>query len=258
MPAGSAVPWAPEDLPIAADDLGSWNYVVLEEIVDDIALLRRWPWPVVDPLGRLLWADGAEHDTDDASADVDLLRVQIYAANGIERKPRCGDTFAAPPSVDLHWRETHTHDLRELLGSADVYDISADAREAAKIAYQSSLGAIQPAHAADDEAHALALLGAPDPPDAAPIARHRYSNRSTQRRRAHLCASDRKRRASEHTSYRARATSALDRVLTAEQFAGLLWADVAVRTDRSRLAIVLLDLPFSSLVLRRQIVVPAD
>jgi hypothetical protein len=151
MPAGSAVPWAPEDLPIAADELGSWSYVVLEEIVDHVALLRRWPWPVVDPLGRLLWPEGAEHDSQDATVDLDLLEAQMYRPNGIERQPRCGDTFAAPPSVDVHWRSTHTDDLRELLGNADVYDMSADALEAAKIAYQSSLGAIQPARAADEE-----------------------------------------------------------------------------------------------------------
>jgi hypothetical protein len=60
MPAGSAVPWAPEDLPIAADEVGGWSYVVVEEIVDDVAVLRRWSWPVVDPLGRLLWPEAAE------------------------------------------------------------------------------------------------------------------------------------------------------------------------------------------------------
>jgi hypothetical protein len=153
MPPDSAVPWAPEDLPIAANELGVWNYVVLEEIVDDVALLRRWPWPVVDPLGRLLWPDGAEHDDEDAAVDLDLLKSQLYEPNKIQREPRCGDTFAAPPNID-QWRSPHANDLRELLGTADIYDISADAREAAKIAYQSSLGAIQPEDATDEESQA--------------------------------------------------------------------------------------------------------
>jgi hypothetical protein len=44
--------------------------------------------------------------------------------------------------------------VRALLGDSAVYDISADAREAAKIAYQSSLGAIGTAEAADEAAQA--------------------------------------------------------------------------------------------------------
>jgi hypothetical protein len=142
-------------LPIAAADLGSWSYVVLEEIVDGLALLHRWPWPVVDPLGRLLWPESPEHEGDDGEVDLDLLRVQLYAPNGIVRKPRCGDTFAALlPGDDLSWGGEPVADLRQLLGNGDVYDISADAREAAKIAYQSSLAAIQPASVVGEESHA--------------------------------------------------------------------------------------------------------
>lgn len=154
MPPGSAVFWAPEDLPTAADELGSWSYVVLEEIVDDVALLRRWPWPVVDPLGRLLWPDDTEHEHDSAAVDLELLKAQLYDANGIERAPRCGDTFAVPLHAGEHWRSAHVNDLRRILGDEIIYDISADAREAAKIAYQASVGAIRPARATDDGARA--------------------------------------------------------------------------------------------------------
>jgi hypothetical protein len=153
MPTDSAVPWAPQDLPVAATDLGSWSYVVLEEIVDDAAVLHRWSWPLVDPLGRLLWPERAAEASSDAAVDLDLLRAQLYTPNKIMRRPRCGDTFAAPPG-DLSWDGQQVVDLRELLGSGGIYDISADAREAAKIAYQSSLAAIQPASAADDESQA--------------------------------------------------------------------------------------------------------
>lgn len=144
MPPGSAVPWAPEVLPVSRDDLASWNYVVLEEIVDGMALLRRWSWPVVDPLGRLLWPDGTEHDTAEAAVDVRMLKAQLYLPNGIAREPRCGDTFAVPLRVAARWGR-RVRDVRLLFGAAPVFDVSADAREAAKIAYQASLGAIQPA-----------------------------------------------------------------------------------------------------------------
>lgn len=150
MPAGSAVPWAPEDLPIPADQLGSWDYVVVEELVDDVVLLRRWPWPVVDPLGRLLWPDGAEHDTAAAAVDLRLLKLQLYVPNGIARQPRCGDAFAAH-AAHPQWRRRRTDDLRSLLGDTEIYDISADAREAGKMAHQASTGAIRAAQAAERE-----------------------------------------------------------------------------------------------------------
>ncbi|HKC28206.1 MAG TPA: hypothetical protein VKB75_09360, partial [Jatrophihabitans sp.] len=146
MPPGSAVPWAPEDLPVSSEELGSWCYVVLEEIVDDVAVLRRWPWPVVDPLGRLQWPDGSEHETGEGTIDVALMQAQLYEPSDIARQPRCGDTFAASGGPDESWNGEHVADLRELLGDAQLYDISADAREAAKIAFQSSLGAIEPEH----------------------------------------------------------------------------------------------------------------
>jgi hypothetical protein len=152
MPAESAVAWVPEDLPIPADSLDAWAYIVLEEIVDDVALLRRWPWPVVDQLGRLLWPGETEHEVDTAAVDLELLKAQLYTPNRIRREPRCGDTFAASRGGGEHWPDALIEDLRDLLGSGGVYDISADAREAAKIAYHSSLGAIAPAATVADDA----------------------------------------------------------------------------------------------------------
>ena len=153
MPPDSSVPWAPDGLPIAAAEFGGWNYVVLEEIVDDVAVLRRWPWPVVDPLGRLLWTDGAEHDSDAIAVDLELLKAQLYTANGLQRQPRCGDTFAAPRQARER-RDRRPRDLRTVFGDGPMYDVSADAREAAKIAYQASLGAIRPARDVGDTASA--------------------------------------------------------------------------------------------------------
>ena len=142
IPFGRTVPWAPEALPIKANEFGQWNYVVLEEIVDEIAVLRRWPWPVVDPLGRLAWPGRMEHETDEIAVDLELLKAQLYTANGLQRAPRCGDVFAVP-RVANHSRARRLRDLRDVLGTGRLYDISADAREAAKIAYQASVGAIR-------------------------------------------------------------------------------------------------------------------
>jgi hypothetical protein len=153
VPLDTTVPWAPEDLPIPADVLAAhWHYAVLEEIVDEVALFRRWPWPVVDQLGHLIWPQTDEHATYSATADVDDLRTQVYEPSGIRRRPRCGDTFAITATVRDVWRRggRATH-LDDLLGD-QVYDISADAREAAKIAYQGSLGPVQTPDAADDQA----------------------------------------------------------------------------------------------------------
>jgi hypothetical protein len=151
MPAGTGVPWAPEGLPLAAEVAATCSYVVLEEIVDGVALLRRWPWPVVDSLGRLIWPGGSEHRTDSATISIAFLRAQLYEPNGTERQPRCGDTFAVPAGGHQHWRARQSRDLRDVFGDA-VYDISADAREAVKIAYQASLGAVQPIGTADPAA----------------------------------------------------------------------------------------------------------
>ena len=150
-PPDSTVAWAPEDLALSADELAGLSYVVVEDMVDQLALLRRWPWPRVDPLGRLIWHDGSEYDSDAAAVEVPLLRAQLYTPNGLRRHPRCGDTFAAAGSVEVRWHTvTEVTDLRELFSGA-LYDISADAREAAKIAYQAGLGAVRPPRAVDEQ-----------------------------------------------------------------------------------------------------------
>lgn len=143
-------PWVPEDLPVSAEQTAGWTYVVLEELIDGVALLRRWPWPVVDALGRVRWLGGTELQADCITINADLLAAQLYTeANHIDRRPRCGDTFAVPARNGTKWRGGRTHDLRDLFGESGVFDITADAREAVKIAYQASLAAVQPARPND-------------------------------------------------------------------------------------------------------------
>jgi hypothetical protein len=150
-PPGNTVPWNPEDLPVPVEELRGLGYVVLEEVVGPLALLRRWPWPEVDPLGRLIWLEDSEHQCDAVAVDIELLRAQLYTPSRLHRRPRCGDTFAvlgAPPAV---WQDDEqVSDLRELF-TGPVYDISADAREAAKLAYHAGLGAVPPAEKIDEQ-----------------------------------------------------------------------------------------------------------
>src|SRR5205085_4074979 len=83
-------------------------------------------------------------------------RAQLYEPNGLQRHPRCGDTFAVPTD-EQQWRARPSRDLREAFGTA-VYDISADAREAVKIAYLASLGAVQRVGTADPAARAAVAI----------------------------------------------------------------------------------------------------
>jgi hypothetical protein len=148
-PAGSTVPWSPEDLALPAEELAGASYVVVEEVVGPLALLRRWAWPDVDPLGRLVWLDDSEYGSGAAAVSLELLRRQLYAPSKLRRRPRCGDTFAVCGAVESAWQaEDQVGDLRVLF-SGPVYDISADAREAAKLAYHAGLGAVEPAEKVD-------------------------------------------------------------------------------------------------------------
>lgn len=140
-PAGSdGVPWRPRGLPLAeaAVDVADWAYVVVEEIVDEVAVLRRWSWPLADPLGRLFWPQETQHDS--SAVEVVVLRAQLYEPNGLERLPRPGDTFALVHAGAGAWPDA-TADLREIL-TGDVYDVSAEARHAAKLAYRGALAAV--------------------------------------------------------------------------------------------------------------------
>ena len=134
-----------------AEQLAGWSYVVVEEMVGSLALLRRWPWPDVDQLGRLTWVEDNEYDTDAAAVTIELLRAQLYTPSKLRRRPRCGDTFAVQSWTEsAEQADEQVSDLRTLFTGA-VYDISADAREAAKLAYHAGLGAVPPAKRVDEQ-----------------------------------------------------------------------------------------------------------
>lgn len=153
-PPGSTVVWVPENLQGRTEDLAAFSYVVVEEVVGPLALLRRWSWPEVDQHGRLIWVGDSEHDSDAAAVTVELLRAQLYAPNGLRSRPRCGDTFAVRGWAESDGQAEHqVDDLRELF-TGPLYDISADSREAARLAHHAALGAVRAAEAADEQLQA--------------------------------------------------------------------------------------------------------
>ncbi len=139
-------PWWPPSLHGAARSAEKlhteWQYVVVEEVVGATVELLRWPWPSADRLGRLFWDDDADDRVMSAAVPQRLVRLQLYKPNNIQRRPRAGDTFAARLTTTAGWGEdAPVDDLAAILPGA-VYDVSADAREAAKLAYQGSSAAV--------------------------------------------------------------------------------------------------------------------
>lgn len=139
-------PWWPPSLRGAvrrAEKLREeWQYVVVEEVVGATVELMRWPWPSADRYGRLFWDDDAVDLVMSAAVPQRLVRLQLYAPNHLQRRPRAGDTFAGRLTSTAGWGDDAPfEDLAALLPGA-VYDVSADAREAAKLAYQGSTAAV--------------------------------------------------------------------------------------------------------------------
>jgi hypothetical protein len=151
VPAGRATatapPWWPPTLSgavrSAAGLAQGWQYVVVEEVVGATVEMLRWPWPNADPLGRLFWRDDADDRVMTAAVPQRLLRLQLYRPNDLVRRPRAGDTFAAKIiRAAVGWDSPAAVDDLTDLFPGPVYDVSADSREAAKLAYQGATSAI--------------------------------------------------------------------------------------------------------------------
>jgi hypothetical protein len=113
-----------------------WQYVVVEEVVGATIELLRWPWPLADSRGRLFWPEDADEQVMTATVPQRLMRLQLYRPNRLQRRPRAGDTFAAriASSAPGWGAEREVEDLADIF-PGPVYDVSAEAREAAKLAY---------------------------------------------------------------------------------------------------------------------------
>jgi beta-lactamase superfamily II metal-dependent hydrolase len=166
-------PWRPASLRSAAlsdDDLRALSYVVVDEIVGDVLALAVSPWPAADGHGRLRFEPAAMGDIVMAG---NQLGERLYR-DWVRRAPRVGDVLATRlPTRVLKTLKAgddvvvdDTFDLAELFAD-DVYDVSADARKVAKLAYYAA--ASQPISAAEmrrrgqretvDHSHARAKPG---------------------------------------------------------------------------------------------------
>ena len=157
--AGNGVVWFPESLREAVhgddNELSSWSYIIVEELVDAMIVLHRWPWPLADQRGGLFWVedDGFEHD--EAVVALAALVQQLYRpAEQLTRRPRPGDAFATRRVGEGWGGESMVSDLRSLLPEA-VYDISAEAYEAARLAYQTAVSTVLPSEHDEAVAHIL-------------------------------------------------------------------------------------------------------
>jgi len=165
-PEDAAAPlWQPfEDRAIAADA----QYVVIDELGDDVAVLVLCSWPTLDEFGRLRF--GGERTTYWIVAerlqqmiDFDRSEANVEAP---DRPLRVGDAFAAQPRV----RDAEPVDVAELVSRSlgrdamasrerriELLDVSAAARNAAKTALY---GAAAPAVS---ETYAARVRLRPDP-----------------------------------------------------------------------------------------------
>ena len=161
----SWLPGPPPELPLKGrrwrpDAIGTTStarlrYVVVDELFADTAELSISSWPVVDPLGRLRFPDEPT-----AHVEVDARRMQTFLRrNRMPRKAvgrvlRAGDTFgvtvrARELAAFLKVHESSETQERERTRMLDpktwewleptIFDITSQAKEAAKLSYYAAL-----------------------------------------------------------------------------------------------------------------------
>lgn len=146
-------PWLPSCLSqhgLEVDDVARLTYVLVEERVGDDVGLSLLPWPAADRRGRIRFRRLEERL--ELGLTTEELCRQLYAG-WLQRAPRIGDVFAAEADTaaleelrDLEgpW----TRPLGDLFPGA-VYDVSAEARKVAKLAFYASVAPVLDAEEAD-------------------------------------------------------------------------------------------------------------
>jgi hypothetical protein len=129
---------------------------VVDEVFGELAELSLSGWPVIDPLGRLRFVEGTTaHLEVDASRMRTFLRRHRTPRKEAGRVLRTGDAFGflvRQRALDAFLsarRSSSTASVRERRAVLDpanwdwlvppIYDVSPEAREAAKLSYNAAL-----------------------------------------------------------------------------------------------------------------------
>lgn len=131
------------------------RYAVVDELFADTAELSVSSWPVVDALGRLRFADEpTTHIEVDARRMQSLLRRHRMPRKAVGRVLRAGDAFGVTVRAReltgfLEAHESSETPERERTRMLDprtwewleppIYDVTSEAREAAKLSYYAAL-----------------------------------------------------------------------------------------------------------------------
>ena len=153
---GGLRPWLPPSLTrdFTAETVSQLSYVLLDEIVAGIVMFLVHPWPGADSLGRVRFGHRDEQFT--VAVREDTVHRQLYRRFR-QRSPRPGDLFAARVRPQVLDRaaggvpgpggpaEDHlTVDDLAAVFDGTLYDLSAEGRVVAKLAYYGSLSAVIP------------------------------------------------------------------------------------------------------------------
>jgi len=120
----------------------AFSYLTVDEISDGIVTLLVSDWPELDRLGRLRFADisPATAIAVDQAALERLLTKSRIPRRLAKRPLRESDAFAAETSAPLELDAATRRDKPGEWISPPIYDITADARDAAKASFFSAVG----------------------------------------------------------------------------------------------------------------------
>jgi hypothetical protein len=110
-------------------DVSELSYITIDEISEGIVTLLVSPWPEIDEHGRLRFAGSEPRSVDVDQGELTRHLATRHPVHLRRRVLREGDAFAAP----LTRRPGRRQKVSAWLGQP-VFDITADARDAAKAA----------------------------------------------------------------------------------------------------------------------------